>query len=143
MNDPKIQPADPAARRLGQVLVALGIVLGGAVVYAFTAGSDAVSGWLVARLGSEATRGRTLGGIAVALAAPLVLLAAWLHWQGGRVLAARRYPPPGSRVMRDTPILEGREALARGQLMRVIAAMLAGGALLVSVMLWRLGALLG
>jgi hypothetical protein len=143
MNQPRMEPADPVARRVGIVLVAIGAALGGGVVYAFTAGSDAVSAWLVARLGAEATRGRTLMGIAAALTTPLVLLAAWLHWRGGRVLAARRFPPPGSRVMRDTPILEGRDALARGQLLRVIAAMLAGGALLIGVMLWRLAALLG
>lgn len=143
MNDPKIQAADPAARRIGMVLVAVAIVLGGAVVYAFTAGSDAVSAWLVTALGSPETRGPTLAGIAIALAAPLLLLAAWLTWLGGRVQAAGRFPLPGQRVIRDTPILEGRDAQARGQLLRVIAAMLAGGALLFCLMLWRLGALLG
>lgn len=141
--DPKIQPADPGARRVGLAIVVLGAALGGIVVYAFTAGGDAVSAWLVRSLSSAQTRGPTLAGIAAMLATPLLLLAAWLAWWGGRVIAARRFPLPGSRVMRDTPILEGRDAVARGQLMRVIAAMLLGGALLVAVMLWRLGALLG
>jgi hypothetical protein len=143
MSGTKIQPADPTARRVALAVVVVVAALGAAAVYAFTAGSDAVAAWLFEALSSQERRGRTLAGITTTLLAPLLVVAAWFAWLGGQIVAAGRFPPPGQRVIRDTPILEGHNARVRGQLLRVIAAMLAGGALLIAVILWRLAAMLG
>jgi hypothetical protein len=44
---------------------------------------------------------------------------------GRKVISAERLPPPGTKVIRDTPLLEGEKARKRGQLIVVLSLFLA------------------
>ena len=57
--------------------------------------------------------------------------------------AAQRFPPPGMRVVRDTVVLRGAAAAARGALLRWLAVVLVVCMLAVSIAVWRLLAVLG
>ena len=52
---------------------------------------------------------------AVVLSAPLVAFAVYLWSLGAKVLRARQFPPPGYRVIRDTPVIGGQAAVLRGR----------------------------
>lgn len=120
---PEIQPADPATRRRA--------LFGAAVV--------ALAGWLALFTLQRWLRG--LGGtdpVALRLALedamlwgswaaclPVAVLATWLWLQGLRIMRAGRYPAPGAKVIRDTPVLHGDAARLRGLALRVLAAFLA------------------
>jgi hypothetical protein len=59
--------------------------------------------------------------LAVLLLAPLLAFAAYTWSLGERVLRAREFPPPGLRVIRDTPVITGEKAVSRGRLLKVLA----------------------
>lgn len=80
---------------------------------------------------------------AAVLSAPLVALAVYLWSLGARVLRAGQFPPPGYRVIRDTPVVGGQAAVLRGRAFRALALCLGGGAVLLWLFLWRLARVLG
>ena len=55
---------------------------------------------------------------------PVALLAVWMWLHGGRIARAGRYPAPGSKVIRDTPVLHGAAARLRGTALRLLAVVL-------------------
>ena len=60
------------------------------------------------------------------LLSPLVWLARRLYQLGAKVRAAQRFPPPNVPVVRDTKILSGSAALARGRVLQVLGLLLVG-----------------
>jgi hypothetical protein len=67
----------------------------------------------------------------------LIAAGIYLFQLGRRSVRARRFPPPGVAVVRDTRVLEGHEGRRRGRLLQVLAGMLIAAALLVPFALWR------
>ena len=51
---------------------------------------------------------------------------------------ARQSPPPEFRVIRDTPVIAGEAALARGRGFKVLALCLVMASALLWLLLWRL-----
>ncbi len=47
---------------------------------------------------------------------PAVGIGTYFLYQGNQIRRARQYPSPGTRVLKDTPVLEGTPAIMRGQL---------------------------
>jgi hypothetical protein len=135
----EIQKADPAARR-NAVLLVLAAMIAGTVLIALGAQSPpGLVAWV-----REDYRTRLAIVIVIMLvvvAAPPLGLAVYLWRLARRTLSAERFPPPGSRVVHDTPILTGDSALARGRMLQVMGAMIGMGALLIALALLRLGAL--
>ena len=118
----EIERADPSARR--RALVAAGVVaaLGWAAFFI-------LQEWLSQLRGSGETElRRSLAGAMIwgswAAALPVAALAAWLWRYGGRVCRAARFPPPGAKVIRDTPVVNGDAARLRGTAMRILAVFL-------------------
>src|SRR5262244_3776935 len=52
-------------------------------------------------------------------------------------------PPPGLRVIRDTPIVTGERAVSRGRLLILLALGCGIASAALAVLLWRFGLLLG
>lgn len=120
---PEVQRADPVTRR--RVLV--GVV---AIAAACTAGYFALQRWLAGLRGLDAPQVQQALERALVLASwaallPAVVVAAFLWRYGTRVCEAGRFPAPGSRVIRDTPVLHGSPAQLRGTILKVLAACLA------------------
>ena len=112
---PEIQPGDPRLRR--QVLFVLGAVClltvaGVLLLERRLAELQEIAGWDVERaangmydLAEPLIRGIGMGA---------VLLGLWCLWTAARILRSARFPAPGTRVLRDTPILRGTKARRRG-----------------------------
>jgi hypothetical protein len=67
-----------------------------------------VSDWVLADPKSSALRVKLVFLLPAAiLLAPLFALAVYLWSLGGRVVRAREFPPPGLRLIPDTPIVTG------------------------------------
>lgn len=56
-------------------------------------------------------------------------LSASLFWLGRKIVRAGRFPLPGAKVIRDTEVLRGGRAIARGRLLMGVALVTAGLAL--------------
>jgi hypothetical protein len=118
----EIQHADPVARRRALIAIAVITVAGWAAFFV-------LQDWLMGMQGASPDQARKAledamiwGSWAASL--PVFALAIWLWLLGGRIYRAGRYPAPGSKVIRDTPVLHGDAARVRGTLLRVLAVLL-------------------
>jgi hypothetical protein len=128
-----IQKADPAARRQALLLIVFATATGALLFAAFEHYREPFREWLLSEPAETASRAKLALYIsAFVLCVPLVAFAVYLWLLGARVLRAQRFPPPGSRVIRDTPVVEGHGATTRGQLIQILAVCLGVGA----VLLW-------
>lgn len=133
----EILRADPRLRR--QTLLALGIgaILGGIVLIAFQhwlAGISALPGndLLIARLWRMI--GIALTGCAICLG----LLAWYAMHKAARIRAARQWPHPGTRVLRDTPIRRGEAAMRISRVLTVLGMTLLLFCLGLGFVSWRI-----
>jgi hypothetical protein len=119
---PEIQRADVATRRLA-------LFAAGAVALAGWAAYFVLQDWLAGLHIADPVETRHALEDAMlwgswAACIPVALLAIWMWLHGGRIARAGRYPAPGSKVIRDTPVLHGDAARLRGVGMRVLAVFL-------------------
>ena len=119
---PEIQRADVATRRLA-------LLAAGAVAVAGWAAYFVLQDWLAGLHIADPVETRHALEDAMlwgswAACIPVALLAIWMWLHGGRISRAGRYPAPGSKVIRDTPVLHGDAARLRGVGMRVLAVFL-------------------
>lgn len=127
----EVQPADPVTRRRALIAVAV-VALAGWGLY-FGLGH-----WLAGLRGSspahvQAALESALVWSSWATFLPVAVLAACMWRYGTRVCSAERFPAPGAKVVRDTPVLHGQPARRRGTALRVLAlclALLSAGALI-------------
>jgi hypothetical protein len=134
LNDPEFVEADP-----GLVRLALTAVVAVAAVGSLTLGW--LLPWMLAAL-EEARAGGALSvplacwlflGLVVLLSAPVVAFGVHAVRFGRSVVAAGRYPPPGTRVLRRTRVLTGPAAAltGRGQVVTGVMLVFCGIALVV------------
>ena len=135
----EIQKADSAARRAALTMVGSVAVAGVLLISLGSLLRPAFEGWLEADPGG---RSRT---VAVALASltcgPLLVFASYMWHLGSRVRRAGRYPPPGFKVVRHTPVLTGAVARRRARVVQALGGVLAAAALLLAALFWRLASL--
>jgi hypothetical protein len=140
----EIRKADPGARRQAWLLVTLGTLAGALLIVGWERYRLPFRDWLTSEPGKSAQRVKLVFLlIATALSAPLAAFAAQLWRLGARILRLRQFPPPGYRVIRDTPVISGPAAIARGRAFKALALCLGVAAVLIWLLLWRLAGLLG
>jgi hypothetical protein len=139
----EIRKADPRARRQAAWLLIAGTLVGVLLILGFGRYSRSLRTWIKADPAAAADRlTLALVGLSIVLSAPAIAFAVYLWALGGRVLRAEEFPPPGYRVIRDTPVVGGQGARVRGYAFRILAACLVVTTLLLWLMLWRLARLL-
>src|SRR5574341_1091413 len=118
----KIRKADPAARRQALLFVILGALVGSLLIVGFERYSMPFRDWLLSEPGDLSHRLRLGFFLAAAfLSAPLLVFAVYLWLLGVKALRAREFPPPGYRVIRDTPVIGGHAAVLRGRGLKIVA----------------------
>ena len=118
----EILKADPAARRRAILLAAV-LVVAGAVLAGFLQSFNDRLGVLAE---SDPQRALERGSdLLLALTAAFMVmtlaLAIWLYRLGRNIERSGRFPPAGARVVRDTPVMSGPKAVAKGRLTRWLA----------------------
>jgi hypothetical protein len=135
----EVRRADPAARRQAVRFVILGALIGSVLIVGFERYRTPVRDWLLSKPEELAHRVKLVFLLsAVVLSAPLLAFAVYLWSLGANVLRARQFPPPGYRVMRDTPVIGGRAAVSRGRAFKLLALCLGIASVLLWLLLWRL-----
>jgi hypothetical protein len=134
----EIRRTDAAARRLALVVLALGAIAGLLLIVGIESYASPLRDWLFAEPRETARRVTVLVfGIAAILSMPLLAFAGWLWVLGSKVLHAREFPPPGTRVIRDTPVVHGQAAALRGRGIRLLAICLVAVSAALWWLLWR------
>jgi hypothetical protein len=127
----EIQRADPIIRRRALVAVAVVALAGWGLYFGLEHRLAGLGGSSLAHVRDVLERALIWSSWAAFL--PVAVLAACMWRYGTRVCRAGRFPAPGSKVVRDTPVLHGPPARRRGTALRVLAvclALLSAGALI-------------
>ena len=131
-----IQRADPTIRRTVFVVLGAGVAIAAAILMVASRFRAPLEAWLVADL-----RERTLvvfAALTIISAGPVLAMAGYLWRLGQRIASSGRYPPPGVRVMNDTEIVDGPQAVRLSRAMKMFGSVLATAALVLAAFLWRL-----
>ena len=136
MPDDDILRADPGRRRAALVLVLVGL-LAGIALLAF------LNRWMsrvmeLPNTEAEAQLSTVLVWVTGGISGGLLLFAVALLHVGRKIGRVAVWPLPGSRVIRDTPILRGAEALKRGRVLQGAAVVLILAAAAIAFAAWRL-----
>lgn len=139
----EVRKADPAARRQAILAIVLGTAVGGLLIAGFEHFREPFREWLMSEPAETARRAKlAIYASAVVLCVPVIVFAIYLWRLGAKVLRAQQFPPPGFRVIRDTPVVGGQDAVTRGHVLQVLAVCLgAGGAVLCWFFWWLTGTL--
>jgi len=133
----EIQKADPDARRQAILVIVLGAALGGLLISGFEHFREPYSEWLASEPAETARRAKLAITISVfVLSAPAIVAAIYFWLLGAKVLRAQQFPPPGFRVIRDTPIVRGPAAVTRGHVIQVLAVCLGVSAGVLCLFFW-------
>ena len=139
----EIRKADPGARRRAILVVVLGAAVGGLLIAGFEHFREPFRDWLISDPAETARREKlAIYASVVVLCVPVMAAAAYFWLLGAKVLRAQQFPPPGFRVIRDTPVIDGRGAVTRGHVLQVVAVCQGlGAAGLCWFLLWLVGTL--
>jgi len=120
-------------------LLILGALVGSLFIAGFVGYRTPLRDWLVSD--PRAATHRVKLGLVVSaalLTAPIAAFAVYFWSFGDTILRARQFPPPGHRVMRDTPVLDGPAAVRRGHAFKILALALVVAFMVSWLLLWRL-----
>lgn len=135
----EIRRADPTARRHAVWLLILAALVGSLFIAGFERYRTPLRDWLVSDPRAATHRVRLALVLSAAiLTAPIVAFAVYFWRFGDTILRARQFPPPGHRVMRDTPVLDGPAAVRRGHAFKILALGLVVAFAVLWLLLWRL-----
>lgn len=122
---PEIHPADPRARRKLVVWISISAI---AILF-----SQKCIGWFTDWLAEDPERVREYFGYiigAIAIFFSPLLWFGYAAWQlGVVVVVAKRFPAPDMKVIVDTVVVKGRQAILRGRLFQMTGAILWGVAI--------------
>ena len=137
-----VRKADAAFRRLAIGVLVAATCAGAVLIGALDRYRGPLADWVRSDAGRSAERAELILAVfGTLLLAPLVAVAAYLSSVGGRAVRTGEFPPPGSRVIRDTAIVRGYDALSRGRVLQGVAVFLCAAALVIGFLLWRLASL--
>ncbi|MGH7571407.1 MAG: hypothetical protein ACREMK_06140 [Gemmatimonadota bacterium] len=103
-------------------MVVLSALVGIALLVGFEHYRTSLREWFLAVPERSAYRVKLVFVFLAAVSSALLVALAFYLWSlGGKVLRAGQFPPPGYRVIRDTPIRGGQAAVLRGRGFRILA----------------------
>lgn len=129
--------ADPRLRRLTFAVLGIGLIAAVLSISMYHRWLDrAVQGMPAAQMFADLRR--TIGFAMAGCALCLLLLAGYAARLGRRVIEERRWPLRTARVVRDTPVRAGTDALVFGRSLNMAAIVLIALAVGCSVLSWHL-----
>ena len=135
----EVQKADPAARRQAVLVIVFATATGALLIAGFEHFREPFREWLSSEPAETARRAKLAVYVsAFILSAPVIAFAIYLWLLGARVLRAQQFPPPGFRVIRDTPVVGGGGAMIRGHAIQIFAVCLGVGAAVLWLFFWWL-----
>lgn len=137
-----VRRTHPGARRHAVLLLSVAAVLGALLILAFERYRIPLRDWILAEPRESAQRVQFIFlVVATLLLVPLLTLVAYLWSLGAKVLRAREFPPPGHRVIRDTPVTVGEAVVVRARQLKVLAVGCGIACAMLGFLLWRLASL--
>jgi hypothetical protein len=133
-----IQRADPEARRKALRILAMALLLGLAAIAVIEHYRHDIESWLGQNLGLFLEHPWLVFIATLPMGLPVIAAGTYLLVFARHIVRARRFPPPGCAVTRDTAVLEGGRAVRRARIIQLLALLIIFAALAFPVYLWRL-----
>jgi hypothetical protein len=112
----EVQKADHKARRLALVFILIGMIVGALLILAVEQYQGTIRDRILSEPTGASDRIRLAFLVSAALlSTPLLLFAAYCWTLGAKVRRAQRFPPPNVRVIRDTSVVYGYDAVFRAR----------------------------
>lgn len=116
---PPVPPASVTKRRTAAGLLLVAVLVGALLIVVVRRIGPTWAEWLVAAATAGGLRaGAVAAGLAVAFAAPLLVVGAYTVRLGGRVARDDRFPPARMSVVRDIEVVTGPPAQRRARRFR-------------------------
>jgi hypothetical protein len=137
--DPKVETPDEGEKVRAVLLVALVLALGALAFVLVDRYLDGIG----TRLHREEPErvahqlAATLRLVAAGLALLVLIMAGWLFRFARKISKSGRFPPPGSRVIYDTPVITGAAARHKAYIGYTLSAILFFAGVVATVLLWR------
>jgi hypothetical protein len=134
----EVQKADAEARRKAILVLIFAAALGGLLLSGFDHFGAMFREWLTSEPAETARRAKQVLSVSIlVLSVPVITFAIYFWLLGKKVLLAQQFPPPGYRVILDTPIVRGAAAVTRGHAIQILAVGIgAGAAVLALFVVW-------
>ena len=134
----QIQPADPIARRKAIVWSCVAGGLLALFALFLSPGEARLQAWIVDHSDLLVESPLTAAGLMFVFLSPIVIGAFFAIGYSERVRRDQRFPPAGAKVIRDTPILQGAQALARATKLKVLGYLLFAIVCATVFLTWRI-----
>ena len=128
------QKADPNLRRDVLRYLLIAALLGAATILIYQSLFD----WATAEESLMASRLAVVIATLYVPAVPALWLCRKLWRLGTLVVRSQRFPPLGEKVIRDTPVFTGRDAVVRGVVLRALAVVTGASIVMTPAILWLL-----
>jgi hypothetical protein len=136
---PQLRQPPPDGSRKALVALAIATAGGVAALSAVQIYGPDLGAWLH-RQGADADPDLALAALGTLIVAPIFGFVIWMWRLGARCFASERFPPPGTAVTADTPVLRGAAARRRGRVIQALAVAVGVTACALVLILWRMAA---
>lgn len=131
----EIQKADLQARRRSLFIVLPGAVIGAVLLWLLVYFKPQLQGLFVDHADDLIQQPLLVGLGMLLLMSPVIALGGYCWYLGRQIVIARRFPPPGLAVSRDTPVLREAAAVRRGRTLQLTALLIILASLSLAVMM--------
>lgn len=132
----EIQKADPEARRRAVILIGVAAIVGTGAIFLLERYRGDLEVYLERNADYLVAHPEILALGLFILLLPIIFFSLYLWRHGSSVVVARRFPPPGMAVTRDTPVLSGMAGVRRGRIIQVLALLLMSCSVGLPLFLW-------
>jgi hypothetical protein len=120
----EIQKGDPDAKRKAIWLLVLCSIVGSVVLGSYSYFEAEIHRWIYRSIDFLISNPLAVCLPALVFVIPILLFSVYLFIYGYRASQAKRMPPPGYSVVKDTVVLSGLKAIRMGRLVQFISLVL-------------------
>jgi hypothetical protein len=132
----QIQKADPVARRKAIIGIALGLVIGCLLFLMLEWLLGNVNQWIERHAEFLVEHHYIAFLVMLVPVAPVIAFSGYLIIYAGRIVKSGRFPPPGTAVIRDVRVIEGRSAIIRGRVAQLLCWIILLSASAIPLIIW-------
>ncbi len=132
----QIQKADPVARRKAIIGIALGLLVGGLLFLMLEWLLGNVNQWIERHAEFLVEHHYIAFLVMLVPVVPVIALSGYLIIYAGRIVKSGRFPPPGTAVIRDVRVIEGRSAIIRGRVAQWLCWIILLSASAIPLVIW-------
>ncbi len=133
----EIQKANAAARTKTIALMSVVCVIGLGLIAAVETYQSKLTNWIEANAMIISQNPSVVIATLIVLFAPLYVAGYYVFSLGSRIARAKRFPPPGQAVVRDTIIATGVQAVMRGRILQMLSVAMALTITIVIFLAWN------